>query len=132
MPFPSINVHMWRMVSFSIRDGMDPSSNRSLNFVRIFSIVTWQTFPIMYFAAIDGWVPLGVSEPLWGLLDWWVWGLWRCVVVSELLWGLPDLLVGVGAVEMLRYWSAVWGSSGVVLQRQLSLGSGFRVFQYRV
>ena len=77
MPFPSINVHMWRMVSFSIREGMDPSSNRSLNFVRIFSIVTWQTFPIMYFAAIDGWVPVGVSEPLWGLLDWWVRGLRR-------------------------------------------------------
>ena len=70
VPFPSINVHMWKMVSYSIRENSDPSSKMSLNFIRIFSIATWQTFPIMYFAAIDGWIPLEVSEPLWALLDW--------------------------------------------------------------
>ncbi len=33
---------------------------------------TYNIFPIIYFATIDGSIPLDVSEPLWSACDWWV------------------------------------------------------------
>jgi hypothetical protein len=34
------------------------------------SQTTWNLFPIVYFGAIDGSIPLEISEPLWAALDW--------------------------------------------------------------
>ncbi|GFH16904.1 uncharacterized protein HaLaN_13424, partial [Haematococcus lacustris] len=70
VPFPSILCHMWRMVSSAVDETVEPASKRSVKFIRIFSITTWNLFPIVYFGAIDGSIPLEVSEPLWAALDW--------------------------------------------------------------
>ncbi|GIM02469.1 hypothetical protein Vretimale_7317, partial [Volvox reticuliferus] len=70
VPFPSILVHMWRMVSSAVDETMDPTSKRAIKFIRLFSITTWNLFPFVYFAAIDGALSLEVSEPLWAALDW--------------------------------------------------------------
>ena len=70
IPFPSILVHMWRMVSSAVDETPDPSAKRAVMFIRIFSITTWNLFPIVYFAAIDGSFPLDIIEPLWAALDW--------------------------------------------------------------
>ncbi|KAG2440769.1 hypothetical protein HXX76_003625 [Chlamydomonas incerta] len=70
VPFPSILCHMWRMVTHALDETQDPSSKRAISFIRVFSITTWNFFPIVYFAAIDGALPLEISEPLWAALDW--------------------------------------------------------------
>ncbi|GLI63472.1 hypothetical protein VaNZ11_006446, partial [Volvox africanus] len=70
VPFPSILVHMWRMVSSAVDETMDPTSKRAIKFIRLFSITTWNLFPFVYFAAIDGALSLEISEPLWAALDW--------------------------------------------------------------
>ncbi|KAG2487120.1 hypothetical protein HYH03_014233 [Edaphochlamys debaryana] len=70
VPFPSILVHMWRMVSSAVDETMDPVSKRAIKFIRLFSITTWNLFPFVYFAAIDGALSLEISEPLWAALDW--------------------------------------------------------------
>jgi len=70
VPFPSILCHMWRMVSSAVDETVDGASKRSIKFIRIFSITTWNLFPIVYFGAIDGSIPLEISEPLWAALDW--------------------------------------------------------------
>ncbi|KAG2442020.1 hypothetical protein HYH02_009812 [Chlamydomonas schloesseri] len=70
VPFPAILCHMWRMVTHALDETQDPSSKRAISFIRVFSITTWNFFPIVYFAAIDGALPLEISEPLWAALDW--------------------------------------------------------------
>ncbi|GAX78845.1 hypothetical protein CEUSTIGMA_g6283.t1 [Chlamydomonas eustigma] len=70
VPFPSILVHMWRMVTSAVEETPERSAKRSVKFIRIFSITTWNLFPIVYFGAIDGSFPLEVIEPLWAALDW--------------------------------------------------------------
>jgi hypothetical protein len=32
--------------------------------------ITWNMFPIVYFASIDGYLSVNVIEPLWACLDW--------------------------------------------------------------
>ncbi|GAX79210.1 hypothetical protein CEUSTIGMA_g6650.t1 [Chlamydomonas eustigma] len=70
IPFPTILVHMWRMVSSAVEETPEPAAKRVVMFIRVFSITTWNLFPIVYFGAIDGSFPLEVIEPLWAALDW--------------------------------------------------------------
>jgi hypothetical protein len=41
---------------------------------------TWNLFPFVYFAAIDGALSLEISEPLWAALDWLTKMVYRWVV----------------------------------------------------
>ena len=43
IPFPSILVHMWRMVTSAVDETPEPSAKRSVKFIRIFSIVSAAT-----------------------------------------------------------------------------------------
>ncbi|KAG1665331.1 hypothetical protein FOA52_011744 [Chlamydomonas sp. UWO 241] len=69
-PFPTILVHMWRMVEASLVEVSEPSSRHSIKFIRLFSITTWNAFPVVYFVSVGGALPIDTIEPVWAVLDW--------------------------------------------------------------
>lgn len=72
-PFPELCFHMWRMITDAIEStpratGKPPAT--SLVFLRVYGQLSYQFFPAIYFAALDGFLPLAVTEPLWSMCDW--------------------------------------------------------------
>ncbi len=37
---------------------------------RVFSVFMWNLFPIIQFCAVDGTLPITITQPLWALMDW--------------------------------------------------------------
>ncbi|GAX84124.1 hypothetical protein CEUSTIGMA_g11547.t1 [Chlamydomonas eustigma] len=70
-PFPFTNMRIWSMVTEAMGESLnDLTSRRALHFMRVFSIITWNMFPVVYFTSIDGWLPVEVIEAIWACLDW--------------------------------------------------------------
>lgn len=59
----------------------DSPTPRSLYFLRIYSLFSFQAFPAIYFAAFDGVLPLAASESIWALSDWAL----KMVITSSLM-----------------------------------------------
>lgn len=76
-PFPVILFHKWRMITQGMDNTDKPAAKQALNFIRVYGLVMYQVFPIVYFGAIEGQWPIELVEPTLAIADWF------CKVISS-------------------------------------------------